>query len=105
VLCERGIRSFDTATRFTLDLTAVPLIKELSHLPIIVDPSHGTGKPELIPAMAMAGLAAGADGIHIEVHSRPEEAWSDGAQALRPPEFAAVVAELRKMAEMLGKTF
>jgi 3-deoxy-7-phosphoheptulonate synthase len=105
VLCERGVRSFDDSTRNMLDLAAVPNVKRQSHLPIIVDPSHGTGKPELIPAMAMAGLAAGADGIHIEVHSRPEQALSDGQQALRPHEFEAVVTDLRKMAELLGKSF
>jgi 3-deoxy-7-phosphoheptulonate synthase len=105
VLCERGVRSFDDSTRNMLDLAAVPNVKRQSHLPIIVDPSHGTGRPELIPAMAMAGLAAGADGIHIEVHSRPEQALSDGQQALRPHEFEALVVELRKMAELLGKSF
>jgi 3-deoxy-7-phosphoheptulonate synthase len=105
VLCERGVRSFDDSTRNMMDLAAIPNVKRQCHLPIIVDPSHGTGKPELIPAMAMAGLAAGADGVHIEVHSRPEEALSDGAQALRPPEFAAVVSDLRRMAKMMGKTF
>ena len=104
VLCERGIRGFDTATRFTLDLTAVPLVKELSHLPIIVDPSHATGRPDLIPAMSRAAIAAGADGVHVEVHNCPEKALSDGPQALLPPQYAALTKDLRRLAEVMGKT-
>ena len=104
VLCERGVRSFDDSTRNLLDLAAVPNLKSLTHLPIVVDPSHGTGKPKLIPAMARAAVAAGADGVHIEVHSHPEQALSDGDQALRPPEYAAVMADLRKLAAVLGRT-
>ena len=91
VLCERGIRGFDPATRFTLDLTAVPLIKELSHLPIIVDPSHGTGRRSLVARMALAGLAAGADGLIIEVHPDPDRAKCDGSQTITPTELAAIV--------------
>ncbi|OGL12055.1 MAG: 3-deoxy-7-phosphoheptulonate synthase, partial [Candidatus Rokubacteria bacterium RIFCSPLOWO2_02_FULL_73_56] len=87
ILCERGIRTFETATRFTLDLNAVPVVKKLSHLPVVVDPSHGTGHWEYVEAMAMAGVAAGADGLIIEVHPRPEEALSDGPQSLKPERF------------------
>jgi 3-deoxy-7-phosphoheptulonate synthase len=91
VLCERGIRAFDTTTRFTLDLTAVPLIKELSHLPIIVDPSHGTGRRSLVPRMALAGLAAGADGVIVEAHPDPDRAMCDSAQTITPSELASIV--------------
>src|SRR5207249_1039205 len=89
ILCERGIRTFEASTRFTLDLNAVPAVKKLSHLPILVDPSHGTGHWEFVEAMAMAGIAAGADGLIIEVHPRPEEALSDGPQSRKPERFAA----------------
>lgn len=95
VLCERGIRTFETATRNTLDLATVPLLKELSHLPIVVDPSHGTGRRSLIRPMAKAAVASGADGLIIEVHPRPEEAWSDGPQSLTPVEFGEVMAALQ----------
>jgi 3-deoxy-7-phosphoheptulonate synthase len=91
VLCERGIRGFDPATRFTLDLTAVPLVKELSHLPIIVDPSHGTGRRTLVARMALAGLAAGADGLILEAHPDPESAMCDGSQTITPAELAAII--------------
>jgi 3-deoxy-7-phosphoheptulonate synthase len=104
VLCERGIKSFDTATRNLFDVAAVPLAQGLSHLPIIVDPSHATGRPDLIPACALAGVAAGADGVHIEVHDCPEKAKSDGSQALRPHEYAAVVEQLRAIATVLHKS-
>lgn len=104
ILCERGIRSFDSSTRNVLDLAMVPNVQGLSHLPIIVDPSHATGRPELIPAMALAGVAAGADGIHIEVHCRPEEAASDGQQALLPDQYAELMQQMRQLAEVLGKT-
>ena len=103
-LCERGIKSFDNATRNLFDVAAVPLAKTLSHLPIIVDPSHATGRPDLIPACALAGIAAGADGVHIEVHNCPEEALSDGEQALLPEQYADLAAQIRKLAELLGKT-
>ncbi|MEX2113639.1 MAG: 3-deoxy-7-phosphoheptulonate synthase [Pirellulales bacterium] len=104
VLCERGIKGFDTMTRNLFDVAAVPLCKTLSHLPIIVDPSHATGRPDLIPACALAGVAAGADGVHIEVHNCPEEALSDGAQALLPDQYAALAKQIRALAEVLGKT-
>lgn len=103
VLCERGIKSFDPSTRNLFDVAAVPLVKGLSHLPIIVDPSHATGKPALIPACAMAGLAAGADGVHIETHDCPAEAMSDGPQALLPDQYAELMKQLRKLADLLGK--
>jgi 3-deoxy-7-phosphoheptulonate synthase len=94
VLCERGIRTFETATRNTLDLAGVALVKQLSHLPVIVDPSHATGMSSLVPAASRAAVAVGADGLLIEVHPRPAEAWSDGAQSLDPRAFAALVQEL-----------
>ena len=99
VLCERGVRSFEDSTRNMLDLSAVPNVKGQSHLPIIVDPSHATGRPDLIPAMARAAVAAGADGVHVEVHSCPEKALSDGPQALLPRQFAALMDELRRLAD------
>ena len=104
VLCERGIKGFDTFTRNLFDVAAVPALKSLSHLPVIVDPSHATGRPELIPPCAYAGVAAGADGVHIEVHNCPEEAASDGDQALLPDQYAEVAAQIVKLAELLGKT-
>jgi 3-deoxy-7-phosphoheptulonate synthase len=94
ILCERGIRTFETATRNTLDLAAVPVINELSHLPVVVDPSHGTGKRSLVKPLAKASVAVGADGLMTEVHPKPEEAWSDGPQSLRFEEFAALMREL-----------
>jgi 3-deoxy-7-phosphoheptulonate synthase len=104
ILCERGVRTFEDSTRNTLDLSSVPNVKGLSHLPIIVDPSHATGRPDLIPAMARAAVAAGCDGVHIEVHSCPEKALSDGPQALLPRQYAALMDELRPLAEVLGRT-
>lgn len=104
VLCERGIRTFETATRNTLDLNAVPVVKKLTHLPIIVDPSHGTGEWDLVPALARAAVAAGADGLMIEVHPRPEEAMSDGAQSLKPDTFQRLMAELSLVAAAVGRT-
>ena len=103
ILCERGIRTFETATRNTLDLSAVPLIKELSHLPIVVDPSHSTGIKSLIPAMCKAAVAAGADGLMIEVHPDPEAAFSDGAQSLLPKEFATLVPVLKRYLNLEGR--
>ncbi len=103
ILCERGIRTFEDSTRNTLDLSIVPNAKGQSHLPIIVDPSHATGRPDLIPAMARAAVAAGADGVHVEVHSCPEKALSDGPQALLPHQYAKLMDELRQLAEVLGK--
>lgn len=104
ILCERGIRTFETSTRFTLDLNAVPVIKKLSHLPVVVDPSHGTGHWEYVAPMAKAAVACGADGLIIEVHHRPEEALSDGPQSLKPERFARLVAELRPLATAVGRT-
>ena len=103
VLCERGVRSFEDSTRNMLDMSAVPNVKGQSHLPIIVDPSHATGRPDLIPPMACASVAAGADGVHVEVHSCPEKALSDGPQALLPKQYAALMTELRRLAEVMGK--
>jgi len=103
VLCERGVRGFEDSTRNLLDLSAVPNVKGQSHLPIIVDPSHATGRPDLIPSMAMAAVAAKADGVHIEVHDCPEKALSDGPQALLPDQYASLMADLRKLAEVLGR--
>jgi 3-deoxy-7-phosphoheptulonate synthase len=103
ILCERGIRTFETETRNTLSLSAVPLIKELSHLPIIVDPSHGTGKRSLVKPMSKAAIACGADGLIIEVHPKPEEALSDGDQSLLPEQFSELMVELKKITEAVDK--
>src|SRR6202042_3481305 len=102
ILCERGIRTFEDSTRNTLDLSIVPNIQGQSHLPIIVDPSHATGRPDLIPPMARAAIAGGADGIHIEVHSCPEKALSDGPQALLPHQYAALMRDLHRLADVMG---
>ena len=103
ILCERGIRGFDTATRNVFDLTAIPVVHKLSHLPIIADPSHGTGLREKVIPMARAAVAAGADGIMIEVHPNPDEALSDGAQTLFPEQFAQLMREVRVIAEVIGR--
>jgi len=103
MLCERGIRTFETATRFTLDINAVAVSKQLTHLPIIIDPSHGTGKANLVAAASRAAIAAGADGLIIEVHPNPDRALSDGAQSLRPDAFAKLMAELRQIAQAVGR--
>jgi 3-deoxy-7-phosphoheptulonate synthase len=103
MLCERGIRTFETATRNTFDINAIPVAKQLSHLPVIADPSHATGKWEYVAAAAKAAVAAGADGLIIEVHPRPEEAMSDGIQSLRPEKFAKLVTEMRAIAEAVGR--
>jgi 3-deoxy-7-phosphoheptulonate synthase len=104
VLCERGVRTFADHTRNTLDLSVIPAVKRISHLPILVDPSHGTGKRNKVLPMSRAGVAAGADGIMIEVHHKPEEAWSDGPQALVPAEFARVVREIEAIANVIGRS-
>src|SRR5579871_1477260 len=105
ILCERGVHPLDrTYTRNTLDLNAVPVLKHISHLPVIVDPSHGTGSSRYVTAMARAGLAAGADGLIVEVHPCPKEALSDGAQSLTPEQFASLMTELRKIAEAIGRS-
>jgi 3-deoxy-7-phosphoheptulonate synthase len=103
VLCERGIRTFETATRFTMDLNAIPVIQKLSHLPIIVDPSHGTGHWEYVTALAKAGVACGADGLMIEVHMRPEIAFSDGVQSLKPEGFRQLMREIAPFAQAAGR--
>ena len=103
VLCERGIRTFETATRFTLDLNAVPVIKKLSHLPVIVDPSHGTGHWEYVTPMAKAAVACGADGLMIEVHVRPEIAFSDGIQSLKPTLFRELMREIAPFVQAAGR--
>jgi len=104
MLCERGIRTFEKYTRFTLDLSAVPVLKELSHLPVIIDPSHAAGKWELVTSLARAAIAAGADGLIVEVHPHPEEALSDGAQQLKIHKFAALMDSLRPVAAAVGRT-
>jgi 3-deoxy-7-phosphoheptulonate synthase len=103
ILCERGLRTFGKLTRFTLDLTAVPLLKEVTHLPVVVDPSHGTGHRALVGPMARAAVAAGADGLIVEVHNEPEKALSDGAQSLRPEGFVALMRGVRPVAEAVGR--
>ncbi|HLC40936.1 MAG TPA: 3-deoxy-7-phosphoheptulonate synthase [Methylomirabilota bacterium] len=104
ILCERGIRTFETSTRYTLDLNAIPVVKKLSHLPVVVDPSHGTGHWEYVAPLAKAGLAAGADGLIIEVHNKPEEALSDGPQSLKPDTFASLMRGLAPVAKALGRS-
>ncbi len=104
ILCERGIRTFEPYTRNTLDLSAIPLVKQLSHLPVIVDPSHGTGVGALVPAMSRAALAAGADGLLVEVHPCPPKALSDGPQSLEPARFTVLMEELKGVAGVVGRT-
>ena len=103
MLCERGIRTFETATRNTLDLSAVAVLKNACHLPIIVDPSHGTGHWKLVRPMARAAVAAGADGLMIEVHPKPDEAMSDGMQSLTPENFTSLMAEVDGIAKVMGR--
>lgn len=104
MLCERGIRTFETYTRNTLDINAVPVLKELTHLPVIVDPSHATGKWSLVQSASLAGVAAGADGLIIEVHHHPEKAMSDGAQSLKPDRFVELMNQLRRVAAAVDRT-
>jgi 3-deoxy-7-phosphoheptulonate synthase len=104
ILCERGVRTFADHTRNTLDLSVIPAIKRISHLPILVDPSHGTGKRNKVAPMSRASIACGADGVLIEVHHKPEEALSDGPQALLPDAFAQVVRECEAIAKVVGRT-
>jgi 3-deoxy-7-phosphoheptulonate synthase len=104
VLCERGIRSFETATRNTTDINAIPVLKSLTHLPVILDPSHSTGHWEYVAPVALAGIAAGADGLIIEVHTNPSEALSDGGQSLKPARFAELLAQMRTVAEAVGRS-
>ncbi len=104
ILCERGIRTFESATRNTMDISAIPVVKKLSHLPIIADPSHGTGRRDHVPAMARAAVAAGADGLLVEVHPDPDRALSDSAQSLRPEQFAGLMDQLRIIAPAVGRS-
>jgi len=103
ILCERGVRSFDTATRNLFDVSAIPVVHKLSHLPVVADPSHGTGLRDKVIPMARAAVAAGADGIMVEVHPNPETAFSDGAQTLFPDQFAQLMREVRAIAEVIGR--
>ncbi len=104
ILCERGIRTFESATRNTMDISAIPVVKKLSHLPIIADPSHGTGRRDHVAALARAAVAAGADGLLVEVHPDPDRALSDGAQSLLPEQFEELMAQLRVIAPVVGRT-
>ena len=103
ILCERGIRSFDNFTRNVLDLAAVPYLKKVSHLPVIVDPSHATGLAWMVPTMSKAAIACGADGIIVEVHNNPQQALCDGEQSITPNEFDTLMKQMRKYAEIEGK--
>ena len=103
ILCERGIRTFETMTRNTLDLNAVPVLKSLTHLPVLVDPSHGTGRWDLVTPMARAGVAAGCDAVMVEVHNNPEQAFSDGEESLKPDKFDRLMEEVRKVASAVGR--
>ena len=103
VLCERGIRTFETRTRATLDLSAIPVLKELTNLPVIVDPSHAAGRPEIIPALSKAAIAAGADGLIIEVHNNPEKALCDGEQAMLPDDFKVLMEDIGAVAQAVGR--
>jgi 3-deoxy-7-phosphoheptulonate synthase len=105
ILCERGIRTFETAYRFTLDLMAVPVLRQLSHLPVVVDPSHAAGRRDLVEPLSLAAAAAGADGIIVEVHPNPDEAICDGPQALRTDDFAEYAAQVERAAAIAGKAF
>ena len=104
ILCERGIRTFETYTRNTMDISAIPIVKKLSHLPIVADPSHGTGRRDKVVPMARAAVAAGADGLLVEVHPDPDHALSDGAQSLFPEQFEDMMRQLRMIAEAVGRT-
>ena len=104
ILCERGIRTFETYTRNTMDISAIPIVKNLSHLPMVADPSHGTGRRDKVPPMGRAAIAAGADGLLVEVHNCPDKALSDGAQSLYPEQFVKLMAELRIIAPAVGRT-
>jgi 3-deoxy-7-phosphoheptulonate synthase len=104
MLCERGIRTFESYTRNTLDISAIPVVKQLSHLPVLVDPSHGTGRRDMVAPMARAAVAAGADGLIIEVHNDPDHALSDGAQSMFPAQFDRLMAELRIIAPAIGRS-
>jgi 3-deoxy-7-phosphoheptulonate synthase len=104
ILCERGIRTYETSTRNTMDIAAIPVVKKLSHLPMVADPSHGTGRRDMVPALARAAVAAGADGILVEVHPNPDKAVSDAAQTLDFEGFAKLMGELKTIATAVGRT-
>jgi 3-deoxy-7-phosphoheptulonate synthase len=104
ILCERGIRTFETATRNTLDISCIPVLKKETHLPIVIDPSHATGYWDLVESMSRASIAAGADGLIIEVHPDPVKAYSDGPQSLKPSKFAKLMKNLQPFAELMGRT-
>jgi 3-deoxy-7-phosphoheptulonate synthase len=104
VLCERGIRTFETATRNTTDINAIPVLKSLTHLPVILDPSHSTGNWQYVAAIARAAVAAGADGVIVEVHPHPDDALSDGAQSLTPEQFSKMVLQIKSIAEAIGRS-
>ena len=104
ILCERGIRTFETATRNTFDISAIPVVKKLSHLPVVADPSHGAGRRDMVAQLARAAVAAGCDGLIIEVHNDPDRALSDGAQSMHPPQFERLMAELRIIAPAIGRS-
>jgi 3-deoxy-7-phosphoheptulonate synthase len=104
MLCERGIRTFETYTRNTMDISAIPVLKKLSHLPVVADPSHGVGKRDLVPPMALASVAAGADGLLMEMHPNPDKAMSDGAQSLYPEQLKELIAKLRQLAPVLDRS-
>ena len=104
ILCERGIRTFEGYTRNTMDISAIPVVKSLSHLPMVADPSHGTGRRDKVIPMARAAVAAGADGLLVEVHHDPDHALSDGAQSLKPQQFAEMMQQIRMIASAVGRT-
>lgn len=104
MLCERGIRTFETATRNTFDISAIPVVKKMSHLPVVADPSHGAGRRDMVAPMARAAVAAGADGLIIEVHNDPDRALSDGAQSMFPDQFERLLSELRIIAPAIGRS-
>jgi 3-deoxy-7-phosphoheptulonate synthase len=104
LLCERGVRTFETYTRNTMDISAIPVLKKLTHLPVLGDPSHGVGIRDLVPAMALASVAAGADGLLMEMHPNPDKAMSDGAQSLYPEQLQKLMAQLRMLAPVVGRT-
>jgi 3-deoxy-7-phosphoheptulonate synthase len=104
ILCERGIRTFETATRNTMDISAIPVLQKLSHLPVVADPSHGTGRRDMVPAMALASVAAGADALLMEVHHDPDRALSDGAQSLNPEQYYDLMKRAKLVAEAVGRT-
>ena len=104
MLCERGIRTYETATRNTMDISAIPVLKKLTHLPVLGDPSHGVGIRDLVPPMALAAVAAGADGLLMEMHPNPDKAMSDGAQSMYPEQLEMLVAQLGRLAPVVGRT-